>query len=98
MAEGLDEMLEVEGRDAWHFPCNDDGTYHGEHPADSAEAVALLEAQRDKGAAYLAIPSSQQWWLYEYPAFRGYLEERCHTVRADDGCLIFALDDAVPTA
>ena len=96
MAEGLDEMLQVEGRDAWHFPRNDDGTYQGEHPADSAEAVALLEAQRDNGAAYLAIPSSQQWWLYEYPAFRGYLEERCHTVRSDDGCLIFALDEAVP--
>jgi hypothetical protein len=93
MAEGLDEMLEVEGRHGWHFPRNDDGTYQGEHPTDSDEAIAILEKQRARGATYLAIPASQLWWLEEYPGFREHLE-RYREVWSDDGCVIFALDEA----
>jgi Carbamoyltransferase C-terminus len=92
MAEGLDEMLEVESRRGWHFPCNPDGSFRGEHPADSDEAIAMLEEQRAKGASYLAIPASQLWWLEEYPGLQDHLEERYRAVLRDDGCLIFALD------
>lgn len=92
VSKGDDMLLQLEGRYGWHFPQQGDGRYSGHHPADSAEAIAHLEALRAKGADYLVFPSIASWWLDYYSDFRRYLE-CCYRVVAheDNGCLIFAL-------
>ena len=51
VSSGDDELLKLgANRRGWHFPQMEDGTYAGYHPGDSAEAIAHLEALREKGA------------------------------------------------
>ena len=76
ISQGIDKMVEFEGRQGWHFPQNGDGTYRGYHPADSEDAIAHLEEIHAKGASYLAIPESELWWLKFYPGFNEHLCER----------------------
>ena len=61
-------------RRGWHFPQMEDGTYAGHHPGRSAEAMAHLEALREKGAAYSLFPQTAFWWLDFYEELRGQLE------------------------
>ena len=92
VSQGIDEMLELEGRHGWHFPQNDDGSFQGHHPADSQDAIARLEKLREKGASYLAIPKPDLWWLEFYDGFKQHLDNRYRTVLDDKGgCAIFAL-------
>ncbi len=94
IAEGVDEMLELEGRRGWHFPQNEDGSHHGDFPADSEEAIAALEALREKGASHLAIPASQLWWLEFYGGLQEHLDDHYRVVVRDDGCVIFEMKGA----
>ena len=74
VSRGDDELLRIDGRRAWHFPREDDGAYSGHHPADSDEAIALLEQQRDAGAEFIVFPETAGWWLDHYEAFRDHLD------------------------
>ena len=75
-----------------HFPGLNDGTYAGHHPADSAQAIAHLEAQRSWGVEFLVIPAPSLWWLTYYDEWRRYLESRYRTVvRIEDSCVVFDL-------
>ena len=56
VSKGDAELLEIDGRSAWHFPQRADGTYAGYYPFDSASAIAHLEELRGKGADHLAFP------------------------------------------
>jgi len=49
---GVEELLKLDGPEAWHFPQDEGGAYTGYHPGwwDSAEAIARLEEVRAKGA------------------------------------------------
>lgn len=94
VSKGDDMLLQLDGRYGWHFPQQGDGRYSGHHPADSAEAIAHLEALRAKGADYLVFPSIASWWLDYYSDFRCYLERYYRVVaHEDNGCLIFALHE-----
>ena len=58
VSNGDDELLELGAeRRGWHFPQMEDGTYAGHHPGDSAEAIAHLEALRDRGARVHPLPA-----------------------------------------
>jgi GT2 family glycosyltransferase len=93
VSKGDGDLLELGSRRAWHFPQNRDGTYAGNYPADSAEAVAHLEWLRERGGEYLVVPSPAFWWLDHYCGLRQFLESRCRlVVRRDDACVIFGLD------
>jgi hydroxymethyl cephem carbamoyltransferase len=95
MSEGMEELVNLKDRSGWHFPQNEDGSFQGERPADSEEAIAKLERLRDKGASHLAIPSQDFWWLELYDGFRRHLEDHYHEVlRDDDSCMIFALTNS----
>jgi hydroxymethyl cephem carbamoyltransferase len=94
ISEGVDSMLDLEGRFGWHFPQNEDGSHQGYHPADSQEAIAKLEELREKGASYLVIPGSDFWWLEFYNDFKQHLETRYRLVLDDGRCLILALEPA----
>ncbi len=93
--KGDAELLKLDGRTAWHFPRNADGSYSGHYPATSADAIEHLEAARAEGAKYLLFPSTSFWWLEFYGEFRAHLERQYPVVaREDDTCVIFALDES----
>jgi hypothetical protein len=92
VSKGDDELLNLYGRRAWHFPQADGGVYAGHHPTDSAEAVAHLEALRARGADHLLFPRPALWWLNHYAGLRQHLEkEYSAVVRQKDTCVIYAL-------
>jgi 2-polyprenyl-3-methyl-5-hydroxy-6-metoxy-1,4-benzoquinol methylase len=92
LSKGDTDLLQLEGRQGWHFPQQADGVYAGHYPADSAAAIAHLEALRAKGADFLLFPSTALWWLDHYADFRQHLESRYQVVARREGIgLIFAL-------
>jgi GT2 family glycosyltransferase len=89
-SRGDDELLELDCRQAWHFPQAEYGLYAGHHPADSAEAIRHLEEMRAQGAEFLLFPKTGMWWLDHYQGLREHLESRYKTLaRLDDTCVIF---------
>jgi glycosyltransferase involved in cell wall biosynthesis len=95
ISRGDGELLKLEGRTAWHFPQREDGIYAGYNPADSAAAIAHLEALRAKGGQYLLLPSTTLWWLEHYAEFRQHLQSHYRVVvDVKDTCLAFALCDS----
>ena len=92
VSKGDPKLLDLEGREAWHFPQMPGGAYSGHHPADSAVAIAQLEMLRSSRARYLLIPSTAFWWLEYYSAFRRHLDTHYYRVRCDDHCVIFCLE------
>jgi len=84
ISRGDEELLQLNGRRAQHFPQAEDGGWAGHHPADSEEAVAHLESLRDRGAEFLVIPPTYLWWLRHYEGLREHLERNCEPVVADD--------------
>ncbi len=92
VSKGDSELLKLDGRNAWHFPQNDWGVYAGHYPADSAEAIAHLEALRKKGGQYLLFPRTALWWLDHYRELKEHLEKHYSAVSGpDDTCLIYSL-------
>jgi hypothetical protein len=92
VSKGDDELLNLYGRRALHFPQVEGGVYAGHHPADSAEAIAHLVALRAKGADYLVFPRPALWWLNHYAGLRQHLEsEYSAIVRQKNTCVIYAL-------
>jgi hypothetical protein len=90
VSKGDDDLLKFEGRKGWHFPRDKDGTYAG-NPADSARAVAQLEALRAKGGQYLLFPEPAFWWLDHYKEFKQHLDRRYTRVYCDEYCIIYRL-------
>lgn len=91
VSKGDDALLELGGRQAWHFPQVEGGAYAGSNPADSAEAIAHVEALSARGAGFLVFPGTASWWLEHYGEFREYLERHAELVAYDDACVIFGL-------
>jgi hypothetical protein len=95
VSNGDDELLQFgAGRRGWHFPQMEDGTYAGYHPGGSAEAMAHVEALRERGAQYILFPETAFWWLDFYEGLRGQLEHpRAERAGANtDSALIYGLE------
>jgi GT2 family glycosyltransferase len=92
ISRGDDELLDLDGRRASHFPQDDDGTYAGYHPADGGVAVEHLEALRDRGAEFLLVPSTGFWWLERYPELAEHLQSHSTLVSDGETCKIYRLD------
>ena len=94
VSRGDRELVDLEGLDCHHFPQDEDGRYAGFHPRDGAEAVAQLEALRQKaGAEYLVFPATAYWWLEHYGELAAHLDGLERT--DGDVCTIFRLDGGV---
>jgi hypothetical protein len=92
VSRGDDDLLNLGGRRAWHFPQTSDGLYAGHHPADSAAAIKHLEDLRARGADVLLLPATAFWWLRHYSSFAEHLEQTYELlVRQEDACMIYSL-------
>jgi GT2 family glycosyltransferase len=83
----LVELGEVEGA---HFPQGADGGYLGHHPPDSEAALGHLEELREKGAGFLVLPATAEWWLEHYEELAARLRERCEVTELGF-CTIYRL-------
>jgi GT2 family glycosyltransferase len=92
ISKGDPDLLDLEGRDARHFPQDADGSFAGHHPAGSAEAIGHLESLHRDGAGYLLIPGPALWWLEHYAEFGRYLADIGEEAfRETDLCVILRL-------
>jgi glycosyltransferase involved in cell wall biosynthesis len=91
VSRGDDTMLDLGGPRGQHFPQTDAGVYAGHYPADSAAAIAHVEALRNKGAEYLLFPQTAFWWLDHYADLRTHLDRHCDRVLADANCILYRL-------
>src|SRR5205823_5930475 len=71
------------------------GSYAGRNPANSDEALRLLESTIVRGAQYLVIPAKSFWWLDDHKEFRKQVENRYPAiVRDENTCIIFHLRES----
>jgi SAM-dependent methyltransferase len=94
VSRGDDELLDLGGRTAWHFPRTPEGWWAGAYPADSTEAIDEVEALRDAGAGALLFPAASLWWLDHYVVLRHYLELLYPKAIETRECLAFDLSGA----
>ena len=94
ISRGDSELMQMAGRESWHFPQVEGGAYAGHHPTDSQAAIEQLEALRAKGAGYLLIPATATWWLTHYVDFHRHLASRYLLVRSDEHCILYGLSEA----
>ncbi|MBS1843452.1 MAG: hypothetical protein JST53_03450 [Actinobacteria bacterium] len=85
-------LLELPGLRAAHFPQSETGGYAGYHPRDGAAVIGELEELRRRGAEYLVIPATLQWWLDHYEGLGAHLGGHGRLVVDAPGvCTIFSL-------
>jgi hypothetical protein len=93
VSKGDEDLLQLDGRRAWHFPREESGKYAGHHPGSDLEAIQHLESSREAGANYLLFPCTAFWWLGHYSDLARHLIQNYELVHADnDTCVIFALN------
>jgi acyl carrier protein len=91
VSRGDDALLELDGRTGRHFPRGEDGAHAGYNPADGADAIAQLEAQRSQGATHLVFPATELWWLDEYAGLHDHLESLDGVVGRDEAGAVYSL-------
>jgi radical SAM protein with 4Fe4S-binding SPASM domain len=92
VSKGDAELLDFDGRTAWHFPCDETRGWAGFHPEDSDWAIGHLERMRDDGAEFLVLPAPHLWWLDHYPQFAAHLDAHFPAIVEDrERCAIFDL-------
>lgn len=92
VTKGDEDLLDLYGRRAWHFPQSADGEYPWYYPSDGPAVIAHLEALRVQGGHYLLFPEPALWWLEQYPRFSEHLHRHYRVMLRDEACVIFALD------
>ena len=91
VSKGDDSLSNLDSAVGWHFPQSDDGVYLGYAPGTSEEAIAHLEALREKGASFFLLPNTAFWWLDHYAGFFEHLDGRYSRTWEDERCVIFQL-------
>jgi glycosyltransferase involved in cell wall biosynthesis len=92
VSKGDEELLDLGGHRAWHFPRSSNGGYAGHYPAGSEEAIAHLEVLRGFGLDYLIFPEPALWWLDHYPDFAHHLDSVYQRVSEHSGaCVVYAV-------
>ncbi len=81
ISKGDERLVDIYGRDALHFPQDEEGAPLGYHPSCGRAAVAQLEVARVKGADYLLVPAPSFWWLEHYHELRKHLHARYRPLR-----------------
>jgi GT2 family glycosyltransferase len=91
-SSGDEDLLDLYGREAWHFPRAADGEYAGTYPVDGTAVIAHLETLRARGGSYFLLPAPVARWRESYPKLIRHLDQRYPLVHDDQAtCLIFQL-------
>jgi len=98
VSKGDDDLLDLHGRRAKHFPQDERGAYSGYYPRDGSSAIVHLEVLRARGRGFLLFPRTAFWWLDHYAAFRAHLESRYREVLRDEECVIYDLGRSKATS
>jgi 4-amino-4-deoxy-L-arabinose transferase-like glycosyltransferase len=77
-------------RKGWHF-LEKEGIYNG-HPTSSSDAIADLEALKERGATHLVFCSGTLWWLDYYKEFAQHLDKRARLMESTSEVEIFKLN------
>jgi ATP-binding cassette, subfamily B, bacterial len=85
VAGGELAVEDLEDRVSWPFP----------EPDDDAEAIAALEALRERGAGYLILPAPSLWWLDRYDSFARHLEQYARTSDDPGTAVIYDLSQPI---
>jgi len=93
VSKGDEDLLTVSGRNAWHFPQDEQGLYAGHYPETSAEAIKHLEQLKNEGAKFLVLPASMFWWLQYYSEFAKHLALDYRCIQHADTCFIYQLTE-----
>jgi Glycosyl transferases group 1 len=90
LSGGHQQLLNLDGRTAWHFPQTDDGRPTPDPPGTFSEALTALEKLRQQGGRYLLVPFPQYWWLDHFPEFGRYVNQSCRLIasKEDVGMLV----------
>jgi hypothetical protein len=96
IGRGDEDLVQLSGRRAAHFPQDAAGDFAGEYPGTGSEAVDQLRALVGPNWDHLVIPATSFWWFDHYPEFRIHLEREWHAVHRDESCMIFAHDPGRP--
>lgn len=97
VSKGDAALVELPGVRAVHFPQSESGGYSGHHPRDGATTIGELEELRRRGAEYLVIPATAQWWLEFYEGLAAHLAGHGRLVAEAPGvCTIFSLGPEPP--
>jgi len=97
VSKGDAALVNFSGLRAAHFPQSESGGYAGHHPHDGAVVIGELEELRRRGAEYLVIPATAQWWLEFYEGLAAHLAGHGRLVAEATGvCTIFSLGPEPP--
>jgi GT2 family glycosyltransferase len=88
---GDQSLLDLGGRKALPFPCDEEGAYTGYYPAGGSEAVELLEQMRSRGATHFVLPAPEVWWLSHYSELHAHLDAHHRLLARTDAGLAYAL-------
>jgi hypothetical protein len=92
ISRGDEALATFSGREGWHFPRAECGSYAGHYPATGEEAAQHLEALRELGADFFVIPAPAFWWLEHYAPFTLHLLTRYRLIGwVRDTCVVFDL-------
>jgi GT2 family glycosyltransferase len=96
VSRGDNQLLDIPGVTALHFPQSPDGGYAGHYPEDGVQAEEALRTSRALGAEYLALPCDSTWWLSFYPELDRYLGESARLVLDEDDLVkVFSLNEGL---
>jgi hypothetical protein len=84
-SKGDNTFVENLNRWARHFPADESGEWAGFHPADSDEAIAMLERERLAGVDHFALPETGDWWLEHYDGLAEHLASHARLVAHAEG-------------
>ena len=98
-SKGDAALVELPNLRAAHFPQSESGGYAGHHPRDGAAVIGELEELRRRGAEYLVVPATTQWWFDYYEGLGAHLGGHGRLVADAPGvCSIFSLGSEPPPA
>jgi GT2 family glycosyltransferase len=93
VSKGDESLLDLYGREAWHFPQEVNGDYAPQYPNGATTMIAHLEMLRAEGAEYLLIPKPMSGWFGGHPKFNQHVRRHYPVaVEQEDACTIFELE------
>jgi hypothetical protein len=94
-SKGDEDLVQIDGLRAWHFPRDEWGSYAGHHPASSVEAIVHLRHLFAQGARYLVFPATAAWWLEHYRELADLLDSAHELKMSHDGvCVVYELHES----